>query len=177
MATPALVIGSGRCVWDDLHAAAGLGLSPVVVAVNDFIVYAPGTLAHAVSHHPDKLALWAELRRKVPRKGKTASQVEPFVTHSSNPGPGVQRVWRQYHADGSSSLMAVRIALALGHEPVLVCGVPLDVGGYVWADPREETPQDFRRYRKAWDKARVELEGRVRAPSGYLRDLLGWAAP
>jgi hypothetical protein len=171
MTGPAVVVGSGRCVWDDLRALRGRTLTSF--AVNDMVVYAPD-VQHAVSHHQVKLPHWVALRTRRPdRKGRERN----LTVHASAPGPGIDRAWPQFRAGGSSTLLAVRIALALGHEAVFVAGVPLDAGGYVWADPEETTAYDFARYRKAWEDARADLVARgVRGVSGYLRVLLGGPA-
>lgn len=160
MTTTAIVIGSGRSVWDDLRAIGPIGAS--IFAVNDMIVLAPH-VDHAVSHHPEKLGHWVALR------GKSVQ------AHSSKPGPGIGRAWPEFARgpSGSSSLLATRVALALGYEAVIVAGVPLDAGGYIWAAPWDRGAIDFARYRRGWDARRSEFLGRVTAVSGYLADLLG----
>jgi hypothetical protein len=163
MSGTAIVIGSGRTVWDDLRALCQLGLdAPTYFAVNDMIVLGPHC-DHAVSHHPDKLVLWAALHRtKVP-------------THSSASRAGVDHAWPQFRQgpSGSSALLATRIALELGHESVIVVGVPLDASGYVWGDPLAPASRDFARYRIGWQAHRPLLDGRVTAVSGYLAKFLG----
>lgn len=167
----AIVVGSGRCVWDDLRACRALELDgPVVFAVNDMIALLPPAMAvpHAVSHHPEKLVHWAALRKRRP------------TTHSSVADNRIDRAWPEYHSpgpSGSSSLLAVRVALALGHPRVIVAGVPLDAQGYLWSDPEGPKFYDFARYRRGWIAAEHELRGRVTAPSGYLAELLGTPAP
>jgi len=138
----------------------------VVFAVNDMISLLPQDLAvaNAVSHHPEKLILWAALRKRRP------------MTHSSVQDNRVDHAWPQFHRpgpSGSSSLLAVRVALELGHPRVIVAGVPLDANGYVWSDPQAPKLYDFARYRRGWLEAQGELRGRVTAPSGFLADLLG----
>lgn len=160
----AIVVGSGRTVWDDYRAA---GSEPAeVFAVNDMIVFFP-EIRHGVSHHQDKLPHWLRLR-----PGKRGA-LEKITLHSSAPYEGVHRAWPEYRAGGSSTLLAVRIARAIGFDHVVVIGTPLDARGYVWADPLLEA-KDFARYRKAWVDAVGELRGHVFAPSGFLRELLGW---
>lgn len=162
----AVVVGSGRTVWEDLRAR---GAEPAVIfAVNDMITLATDLeVRHGVSHHQDKLAHW--LRLRATRGGRPSN----ITLHSSAAHDGVHRVWPEYRSGGSSSLLAVRIARALGHDHVVVAGVPLDARGYVWADPTHQA-KDFGRYRQAWIDARAELRGHVFAPSGFLRELLGW---
>jgi hypothetical protein len=160
----AVVVASGRSVWADLRAIAQPNAP--VFAVNEMIQFAP-RLDYGVSHHKDKLPHWLRLR-------SIASKAVQL--HSSAAGPGITRAWPELRSSGSSSLLAVRIALRLGHAPVWVAGVPLDAGGYVWDDPRprDDTPvKDFSQYRTGWLEHRAELQGRVYSPSGFLRELLG----
>lgn len=161
MTTPAIVLGSGRSAWDDLRA---IGQPEVpVFAVNDMAVFAP-RVDHAVSHHARKLPLWRDLR----------GSSHPIQLHSSSRRDNsTGRPWPGFHGGGSSALLAVRIALALGHAPIYVAGVPLDGRGHLWSDPADPTPFDYGVYRGHWEQAAAELRGRVTAPSGFLCELLG----
>lgn len=165
----AVVIGSGRTVWTDLRAIGRPELA--VFAVNDMIIFAP-KVTHAVSHHAQKIPHWLGLRSQtgVYRKPREVR----ITAHSSMPGTAVTKVWPRFKGDGSSALLAVRIARALGHDPVYVAGVPLDGYGYIWSEPEHPEQFDFARFRGAWQKSADELRGHVFSPSGYLRDLLGW---
>jgi hypothetical protein len=164
----AIVLGSGRSAWTDLRAL-GPREAPVF-AVNDMIVFAPA-IEHAVSHHAEKLQHWNALRTRASARRPRESGI---TVHSSAAGPGIDKVWLKLRGDGSSALLAVRIALALGYQPVTVCGVPLDAGGYLWSDPYTDDPvYDFARYRAAWERAEPEFKGRVTAVSGWLSGLFG----
>lgn len=162
----AVVIGSGRSVWEDLRI---IGLGAPVFAVNDMLIYAP-RVDYGVSHHPDKLLHWNALRTMA---GERQPRESGITLHSSRDHLGIDRVWPEYRSGGSSALLAVRIALALGFQPIWIAGVPLDDRGYVWSDPYERRSYDFSRYRRSWEHAKTELEGRVFSPSGYLCQLFG----
>jgi hypothetical protein len=169
MATVAIVIGSGPCLYDDLGALGETVRGATVFAVNDMVALAPFVIHHGVSHHPEKLVLWHALRAHPSGHPKGEARV---ITHASKAHEGISRIWPSFHAPGSSSLLAVRVALALGHPHVIVAGVPLDGSGYLWGE-RAAGHYDYERYRKAWRIAQDELGGRVTAPSGFLRELLG----
>jgi len=170
MAGVAIIVGSGPCIHADLGALGDLARGAVVFAVNDMVSLLERPIHHGVSHHPEKLVLWAALRAHATGHPKGEGRV---TTHASKAHDGINRAWPQFHSGGgSSSLLAVRIALALGHPRVIVCGVPLDGSGYLWGE-RAAGHYDYTRYRKDWMRAADELRGRVTAPSGYLRELLG----
>ena len=162
MSTPAIVVGSGRSVWADLRAINQPDLP--VFAVNEMIQFSPRA-DHAVSHHASKLPHWLALR-----PGPT-DHIKTHTHGRRGTQPGVQG-WREMPTGGSSSLLAVRVAMALGFAPILVAGVPLDGQGYVWGDPATPPATDHAQYRHAWEQAR-DLKGSVFSPSGFLRDLLG----
>lgn len=180
--SPAIVVGSAPTVWDDLLALRSIVSSPVYFAVNYMTLLLP-IADHAVSHHPEELLHLVALRAHSSAAGTAAVTRTKPVTHSSASAPGVDRVWPQFRkgpngASGSSSLLAAQIALELGHESVIVVGVPLDAGGYVWGDPHADphavgSPMDYTRYRQGWMDAIQVFRGRVTAVSGYLADLLG----
>ena len=165
----AIVVGSAPCLYTDLGALGDTVRGATVFAVNDMTALFPDVIHHGVSHHPEKLLHWHALRSRLTGHPKGEGRV---MTHASKPLQGIDRAWPSYHAPGSSSLLAVRIALALGHHEVIVTGVPLDGTGYLWG-PRAAGAYDYTRYRKDWIRAQDELRGRVTAPAGFLRDLLG----
>lgn len=157
----AIVVGSGRTVWEDL-AAIGQPDWPVL-ALNEMIIFSP-RLDHAVSHHARKLQHWLALRPQ---------PTQAVRVHSSAAGPGVMRTWPEFAGAGSSALLAVRIAAALGHAPIWVAGVPLDGRGYIWG-PADAPHKDHAGFRPKWAAVRAELvRAQVYSPSGFLRELLG----
>jgi hypothetical protein len=166
---PALVIGSAPCLYSDLATLGSGTRDAIIFAVNDLVGLFPDIIHHGVSHHPEKLVLWAALRAHPTGHPKGEARI---TTHASKVHTGIDRAWPQYHSGGSSSLLAVRIALALGHQRVIVAGVPLDGSGYLWGE-RAAGHYDYTKYRKDWMRAADDLRGRVTAPSGYLCELLG----
>jgi hypothetical protein len=165
----AIVIGSAPCLYEDLGALGDVVRGATVFAVNDMTALAPMQIHHGVSHHPEKLVHWAALRAHLTGHPKGEGHV---TTHASKAHAEIDRVWPAFHAPGSSSLFAVRVALALGHREVILAGVPLDGSGYL-RGPRQAGAYDYSRYRKDWVRVQDELRGRVTAASGYLRELLG----
>jgi len=168
----ALVVGSARGVWEDLRAASTLLAGrPVTLAVNAMVAFLPWIIDHAVSHHGRALAHLVGYRRLVVSLAPAAREA-PIVTHSTYATAGIDRVWPEFKA-GDSSLLAARVALALGCPRVILAGVPLDGSGRFHDDP-SQPPFDYAGlYRPVWEAARAELVGRVVSMSGFTRELLG----
>jgi hypothetical protein len=86
--------------------------------------------------------------------------------------------WNRPNGGGSSSLFAVRIALELGYERVVLAGVPLvghtticDADGSEKVD--EPSAAGFGVYRGGWQKVHGEIAGHVRSMSGWTRETFG----
>lgn len=168
----ALVIGGGAGVWQDLDALPRAGAAFTNFVVNDIGVWFPGEVHHWVTLHHDKLPHWRGLRA-VERPWGGA---ENIIGHSIHPGDGVQRIWPGIVDEGGlSGLMAVRIALLLGAERVVLAGVPVDGSGNFFRPAVCGHGQhDLPFTRAAWSRdADALFAGRVRSLSGWTRELLG----
>jgi hypothetical protein len=172
----AIVCGSAVSLWADLTRAQALEPAALLIAAND----AGQLLArvdHLVSIHPEYVA-WIRAGRRL--RDHVAPDDQP-ITHSIRPHPGVDRTWPQTWTGGSSGLLAVRIALALGHERVILAGMPIEDGPRVMDDPRTPprwpaggAPTEV--YQKIWaDMAETNaaFRQRVRSCSGWTARLLG----
>lgn len=167
-----IVVGSAPCVWNDLsRIPKAVRDQAVWYAVNEMIVFSP-TVHHAVSHHRIKLPHWFALRT---RDGHRGPREPNIVTHSSQPGPGVDKAWTEFRYGGSSSLLAARIALETCGR-VLLVGVPLDHSGYLWGDP-QAMRHNYDHFRKAWIDIAPLIRSRVVALSGFLVSVLGEYKP
>ena len=165
---PAIVLGSSRTVWSDLHSIPKwIRDKAVWFAVNDMIVFAP-KVHHAVSLHRHKLPHWLALRTQ------DGSRVAKIVSHSGAQHEGVDKEWPQHRRSGSSSLFAARVAVEMGHAPVLLVGVSLDNAGHMYDDPFAKVNHGHDHFRQSWVDAKEELRrGQVFALSGFLQELLG----
>jgi hypothetical protein len=173
MTTTALVCGSARCLWEDLTLTGRLEWTAAIVAVNVTAQFLP-RVTHIASLHGE----FPGLMRTVREHMDLCRDLPPPQTHSNRPAPGIDRVW-DIPDEGSSALFAVRVALGLGYERVICCGVPLDSLGRFYDDPRQPPRWEWGHwqgadYRRAWSRAAAnEFEGRVRSCSGWTRALLG----
>jgi len=168
----ALVAGSARGVWDDLRAVSRLLVErPIIFAVNAMVALLPWMIDHAVSPHGRALAHLVAYRRLI-KSLEPAVRDALLVSHSSYATAGVDRAWPQFTA-GDSSLLATRIACALGFPRIVLVGVPLDASGRFYDDPERPSFDYVGTYRPRWEEARAELGDRVRSMSGWTAEFLG----
>jgi hypothetical protein len=125
-----LIVGSGRCVWDDLDRGNNgtYYYVPDVMCINDMIMHFPGVVKHAYSNDYKMLPHWVSARR--PRYKKDLS--ESIIQHSCNSG------W-PWPGHGSSGLNAVYTGLALGYDSITLVGIPLDDSGHYFDPPWKKT--------------------------------------
>jgi hypothetical protein len=111
-----LIVGSGRCVWDDLEKIGFPDNPPnsIVMAVNDMIVHYPYRVDHAYSLNRSMLDKWIAARRY---------NTGPIIKHSPKTN-------KRRSGVKSSGINAVYCGLDLGYEQIIVCGVPLDNSGH-----------------------------------------------
>lgn len=157
-----IVLGSARRVWLDL-AEAGGAQGRDVMAVNDIGMHYPGDLTHWYSNDAKMLGHWSDARR--PGYSKAGA------LHSNNPGRQGVRVWDNL-VGGNSAVNAVCVALELGYERVIVCGVPLDETGHYFDPPWINTSYNNEAEFDEWRRRVAYFAGRVTSMSGKTREIL-----
>jgi hypothetical protein len=165
----ALVVGGAAGVRDECeqalrscHEAGRFGV--VAFVCNDMIAEYPYLIAHAVTLHPPKMRAW--LRERVARFGGLLplrlwcprGNVLGFT--DSTPDWG-----------GSSGLFAVKIARELGHDRIILAGVPMTVEGAHFR--RRQRWAAAHGFRPAWQRRVGELAPFVRSMSGWTREIFG----
>lgn len=168
---PVLIMGGGRCLWDDL-ARIDAAWSGQRLAVNDIAGHYHGTIEHAATLHPEYMPGWLAYR-----DGHNYGNRGHVYTHSDKARPGIQFAWSGLDTvGGTSGLFACLIALLMGYERIVLAGVPMDNGGHYFDPPGMASPHplDDRPNTLAWEWARDNVfEGRVRSLAGNTRFLLG----
>lgn len=197
----ALIVGCGRCVWDDLGRFVEWAEAPEpgktlqrrlfmwamdkaaghdVIAVNEVGIHLDCKLRHWVSLHPDHLLTRVVLRRQV------RSQNEQILLHSTKepkkhsdrpllPGT-IDVVWRGITTGAMSGIFAAKVAVLLGYDRIILAGVPMDATGRYYDPPDEHGCAGDWSIIKGL-KSEIancpELKLRVRSLSGKTRELLG----
>lgn len=170
-----LIVGCGRCVWDDLMKVDTTFMSDChVMVLNDMGTHFPGRYKHWYSNDDKKLPHWSEGRRDSHR----IFHGTDIKYHTNYPGTfGTQ--W-PFHGKGGSGLVACFVGLALGYDNVLLAGVPFDDSGHYY-DPPVNHPVFERRKASNFTNetqdqyvldAMTFFEGKVKSLSGRSKSLL-----
>jgi len=128
-----LILGGGRTVWEDYRKAKSLFNTEreyEIMCINDIAgQFKAETIQHIVSCHQ-------RLPKALSIMRKEKSMLEACLLHSSKPSPGLDFVWEKVSTNGgSSAMLAVKIAIAIGYNKIILCGVPLDTSGHYFDPP------------------------------------------
>jgi hypothetical protein len=91
------------------------------MVVNDVGMYLDWPIDHWVSMHRNYLALWIKIRR-----GHCLTLTEKFESHAHESYEGITNAWYLDNVEPYSGMFAIQIAIALGYERVVLCGIPQD---------------------------------------------------
>ena len=176
-----LILGYGPPLYDDVSRATELRPAADVIAVN--MAMQDYAADHLFSWHfdePKKLPQWRD--RHIEKFGPGALTHCPTQrdrdTGVLKPVPEgfdwVDYWWPGATADGSGPWMAVRMAKFMGYEERILCGVPLEIGGYANGHMATafQRPANVERFRTAVARQTDYHEGTF-SMSGFTKDLLG----
>lgn len=169
----ALVLGGAASLAEDEAAILALGFKPdLIVATNHAGRDREGRVDAWCSFHLELFPLWLKERRAHGRPDP-----ESLWTCAPAPKPKsldlpVRRApnWR-----GSSGLLAVTVALELGAERIVLCGVPLTKEGEHYDRPG--LWRDAGNYRAGWVANASAMAGKVKSMGGWTAELLGEPGP
>lgn len=166
----ALALGGADCLWDDVARSEDLlgeGWWDTVVACNEAGRDWPHRLDHYVSLHPEKLLrLWAPERES-----------DEYETWSDPKRGDRGPADTDHHLDnwgGSSGLFCVQVALEVGAERVVCCGMPMTSDPHYFGRAEWD---EYDNFRAAWKERAQDLKPDVRSCSGWTRELLGAPTP
>lgn len=175
-AGPVIVCGNAWCLLDDLSEARKIERfrDAPVIGVN-------GASAHLrldflFSRHPQHLRRW---------RAKQAMRGHAFTVHSGGAAedaavyPWVDYWWRDVGGQGTSTWSARKLARLLGFDEVVLCGMPLEVGGYCRGTKPAKHFRDERKIK--WYREGVAKDERwhdgVTSMSGFTREFFGSPSP
>lgn len=122
-----------------------------------------GRIEHAVSYHPKEFKPFIKNNVVMPgfhARRQAAGGNMDYQTHSHG-GPELgHRIWPYHTPSGSSAMLGVEVGMGLGYEKIIVAGSPLTDKGYV-------------RFQTGWTARLDKIKDKVRAMSGFPRELLG----
>lgn len=167
-----IILGCGRNVWKELEEIKALiGHKKFsIMCINDTAFQLIGDFSHAVSLHLEFLPAIKHLR--------PLRSLGHFFTHSAKHEEGVDHVWNIPNVGGTSSLFGCKIAILMGYEKIIMCGVPLDGAGHYY-DPEFSDPQNNynnTEQKIVWIQFRqtgTTAKGCIRSMSGRTKDVFG----
>lgn len=135
-----IVLGSGGSIFSDINKATALiGSKPFdVMAANLSFLAWNGKLEHLVSLHPEKITHFYELA-----KGLPVDRSHHIHTHTPIEGPHCEQYWDIIDNNGTSSLYALKIAIMLGYEKIICCGMDLSGMHRFYDNPFLKTANNF----------------------------------
>jgi hypothetical protein len=159
-----IILGGGRTVWQDYFNARTILNSYEIICINDIVLHFKAEpVHHLITKHSNIISslIYIGLTR---RRGKV-------ITHSTTASKDVDVCWDIKDTGGASGLFAAQVAVLLGYEKIVLCGVPMDNSGHYY-DPL--TPQDNNSTMfndvsiTAWQEmAQIEgLKAKIRSMSG-----------
>lgn len=165
----AFVLGGANTLRDDLNAAIELAGQPdTYIAANHAGRDLEGVLPHWVTLHTEKMPTWIEERRATGQP----DALQFWTSNTKTIPPEHAGLYKNVPTwDGSSGLLAVTVALHLGYERIILCGVPLDKKAAHYDEGADW--MDAPRYRAAWTRHIDEMKGKVKSPSGWTSLILG----
>ena len=161
-----LILGGGRCVWDDINAS--LPWEGQVMAVNDIGMHYRGRIQHWVTMHAKFMQGWMHYRQN-----HSWGWGDKPVTHAHTDDMNIDCVWPLKNwAGGTSGLFACYVALMLGYSNIVLAGMPLTQDGRYLDAPFYGG--EFTDPLAHWEWARDNVfDGRVKSLSGRSKELLG----
>lgn len=166
-----IVLGSAPSWRADLEAARAYAPDWPVIVVNGVGTLYLDPIVAWVSIHGRDLVKWMPMRAE--RGGNT--DYTGYGNYSDREADGGAVRWNRPNSGGSSGLHAVELALDLGYERVLLCGIPLDGQQRVRSLDGEVTEGvcAYSAYHDPWKKNEDKMRDRVKSMSGWTSKLLG----
>jgi len=173
-----IICGSGRSLWEDFSKLTHVGGD--TMAIKQAGMHLPFRPTHWAGAHGERFQFMVPLRYEgyyFRGMDNGQRQVHPqklgIIIHSDKQWPLVDHAWPVQRLVGTSALFGVRVAIALGYEDILLCGVPLDDSGRYYDAPWNKGVDLNMAGMGEWEEFLPVLKGRVRSMSGRTRDLLG----
>ena len=162
-----IILGGSRNVWSDYKKIRKK--SARVMAINYVALHCPDPIHYIVSMHSEALGSIRDLREKAERNRGHVMGKAPIQTHGIEKHPGVDFVHETIHG-GSSGLFAALLAVKLGYENIVLCGIPLDNEGNFYDPPWVNDRFSNKKFR-GWKTS--DLHGKITSMSGWTREYFG----
>jgi hypothetical protein len=179
-----IITGSSECLWSDYLKAIDLTEKEDLMCVNlSAICFHHRRINHLVTlHHGTMKNFYAAAmiqrteREEYPRQRRKAvinKKFKKILTHSISGNSKVDLVWDIGNPGGTSGLFATQIALALGYEKIILCGIPINNTRRFYDSPNHKFKYEGISQQEPWQIANKKFDNRVRSMSGKTAELLG----
>lgn len=168
---PLLIVGAGRCVWEDLKTYWRINVHSDVMLINDAIIHYPMKKGyyptHAACYDVGRVNIYRELR-------KAKLNHRDFVTHSVGDPADVTWKIRSVASSLSGNFGAV-IGIAMGYTHITLAGCPEDSEGHYWDSLETHPRHDFgvKCIHFHWTDHMDLFKGKVRSLSGWTAETFG----
>lgn len=170
-----IITGSSECLWNDYLEAIKLTAKEDLMCVNlSAICFHFRDIKHIVTLHHEQMKnfygaamIQRANRETYPRKNKK------ILTHSIQAGSRIDLVWDIGNPGGTSGLFATQIALRLGYDKIILCGIPIDNSRRFYDSPNKHFKYEGISQQEPWQIASRKFNDRVRSMSGKTAELLG----
>jgi hypothetical protein len=166
-----LVLGAGFNVYKEYDEARAKFPDAHIMIVNNSLIGLEWQIrsgeikiTHWVSLHPEHFwfgDIWMK---------------DMAITHSNAEYPKTKIVW-PLNGDGSSGLLATKIALLLGYDRIVLCGMPLDDARRFYDHPNTVYRMADPAIHQAWmdfiNVVGAKEEEKICSMSGFSKDLFG----
>lgn len=115
-----IILGAGFDLWKEYDIARGILPGAEIMGVNNSLI----GLEWQIRSEKVKITHWVSLHPEHFWFGDIWMK-DMAITHGVAEYPKTKIVW-PLNSDGSSGLVATKIALLLGYSRILLCGIPLD---------------------------------------------------
>lgn len=167
-------------MWDDLAQARRLAEFNAVIAVNDAGAAHEGELDVWATLHAEKLPGW--VRQRAENGFPPARAIAAHAGNSEQGNPRsypvdhiIDYCWPGMNASGSSGLFAVKVAIELGFDRIVLCGVPMRAADAHFFD--SQPWGEVESFTAAWPVALPFIADKTRSMSGWTQELLGAPTP
>lgn len=151
-----------------MEQAYALVTPDTVIATNHAGKDYDGILEHWCTLHTEFMPDWVKQRREA----GFPDALQFWTSNTKTIPPEHEGLYKNVPSwNGSSGLLAIQVALELGYEKIILCGIPLDKKAehYNYTGDWMDAP----RYRSAWTKNIGILKGKVKSFNGYTERILG----
>lgn len=180
----ALVIGSARCLWDDVKAARELFRFDAVCCVKRVGIHWPEPFQVWATLHPEYMDEYEARRAALGHPGgyEIVAPLPGEVGMHGKKGRIARRISYRFdgmNASAGSGIYGAKVMLESGFDRVVLAGVPMNDDPHFLDHEKWGTGKwtGVGSFLFGFEKAAKHLMGRVKSMSGHTRDVLGAPTP